>query len=177
MAVCEFCFITTPKNFSFCKHQLCADCLSDIYDSSSLKENIKCPICSIDPILVIVHQEGHHLEDHLKHFGTIKDQLQKIVPNLQYFMISLDRWGNLKDCVDPQRGQEYAKYGPCVLLVPSSVWNGKSTSKIGTIIMNGMWEHNVIRYDFKYSVREPEAWGRWLKDSLLDKDFRKVQGM
>jgi hypothetical protein len=122
----------------------------------------------------MVHQEGNdHYDQALKQFDTIKALLKEIYPNLRYCVISTDRYGNC----DLQRGYKYSKHGPGVFLVPGPTWDSNTESKTGIVVMNGIWDQNVIHFDFKYRVHDPNAWSQWLKEALLDENFRQVQSI
>src|SRR5437868_7302131 len=126
MSLCDLCTRSVSQTFPFCTHVFCADCLSDHYDRSSLQsKGVVCALCSLDPVLVVVSYERDFLS------AEVKTHFQKILPKLRYFTVLLDDWGNLKECDDSKRGQEYAKYGPAVFLIPSSLWDRKLESKIG----------------------------------------------
>ena len=71
-----------------------------------------------------------------------------------------------------------------ILLIPGRLWDN-AMSKLGpkndvqliegVQIMNGKWDNNELKYIQEYDIRKPASFGQWLKVSLENEEFKKVQ--
>ena len=71
-----------------------------------------------------------------------------------------------------------------ILLVPGKVWDAAMANlgpknpveiKEGVQIMNAVWDKEDLKYMQKYDIRKPAEFSKWLKASLENEEFKKVQ--
>lgn len=117
---------------------------------------------------------------------SVVTAMRKAHPKIRFFIVTAnDNSGKFDENSAPKDIIRYAKWFPMVLLVPGRLWDD-AMSKIGTDkqglleegvqIMNGTKSRGKIEYSQMYNMRKPSDFARWLKDSMQEEEFKKVQG-
>lgn len=116
---------------------------------------------------------------------SVTGALKKVYPKLRFYVLTAkDNTGKFDENSAPKDLIRYGKWYPMILLVPGRTWDS-AMSKLGpkndvpliegVQIMNGMWEGNELKYVQKYDIRKPTEFARWLRESLDNEDFKRVQ--
>jgi hypothetical protein len=116
---------------------------------------------------------------------SVVDALKKVYPKLRFFVLtSKDNSGKFDENTAPKDLKRYGRWYPMVLLIPGKVWDTamsklgpKSEAQIleGVQIMNGYLKNGQPEILQKYDTKKPSEFAKWLKDSLENEDFKKVQ--
>lgn len=116
---------------------------------------------------------------------SIVSALKKVYPKLRFFVLTAkDNTGKFDENTAPKDLLRYGKWFPTILLIPGKLWD-TAMSKLGpkndinlidgVQVMNSHWVNEKLDYKQKYDVKKPSEFARWLKDSLENEDFKKVQ--
>lgn len=111
--------------------------------------------------------------------------VQKVYPKIRFDSVTAkDNGGEFDVNVSPKGMEFYRKWFPMIILVPGKLWDA-AKSKLGPLndqkiidgvqIMNGKWLGDTYEHDYKYDIRDPSKFGEWLKVSLENEDFKRVQ--
>lgn len=111
--------------------------------------------------------------------------LKSVYPNLRFFVLTAnDNSGKFDENIAPKNMIKFAKWFPMVILIPGKVWDLAMSNlgpknnieiKEGVQIMNAIWDKDEIKYSQKYDLRKPAAFKQWIKDSLDNEEFKRVQ--
>lgn len=130
---------------------------------------------------------------HCKKLGAIwenvKTELKRVHYNIRFASVmARDNSGVFDENLAPKDMIRFAKWFPMILLVPGRLWDTamshlgpKNTDQLrdGVQIMNGTWVHengiDEVRYAAKYDIRKVEDFGKWLRESLENPEFKKAQ--
>lgn len=116
---------------------------------------------------------------------SVTSALKKVYPKLRFYVLTAkDNTGKFDENTAPKDLIRYGKWYPMILLVPGKTWDA-AMSKLGpkndvelvdgVQIMNGLWDKGELKYQQKYDIRKPAEFAKWLKDSLENEDFKRVQ--
>ncbi len=138
-----------------------------------------------EPVCVKWTAQGcHHCDNLSKIWPQVQEAMKKVHPNLRFVHInSPSRNGEFNEKLFPKSLKKYKKWYPMVLLVPGATWDNAMQSNNtstpidlveGVVIMNG-FRKDGIQYNYKYNITKPEEFAKWLKDTIEDPEFKKVQ--
>lgn len=116
---------------------------------------------------------------------SVMTALKKVYPNLRFYVVTAkDNTGKFDENTAPKDLIRYAKWFPNILLIPGQLWDA-AMAKLGpkndvmlidgVQIMNGRLVNGVPNYEQLYDIRKPSEFANWLKVSLENEDFRRVQ--
>ena len=118
-------------------------------------------------------------------WDDVTTALKSVHPKLRFYVLtSNDNTGKFDENVAPKSLIRYAKWFPMILLVPGKVWDAAMANlgpknpieiKEGVQIMNAIWDKEDLKYIQKYDIRKPAEFSKWLKDSLDNDEFKRVQ--
>lgn len=107
-----------------------------------------------------------------------------VYPKMRFFEVTGNGQGKFDPLAAPKDLARYSAWFPMILLVPGKVWddavsaiakNNDVEIKEGVEIMNAVWENNVLTYKQRYDIRKPEEFGKWVKEAMENKDFKRIQ--
>lgn len=116
--------------------------------------------------------------------------LKKTYPKIRTITVEVENnGGSFDENVFPKDLIRYRAWFPMILLVPGPVWDAANAQlgpkneaklKAGVQVLNGSWGPNekgqeALKYVAKYNIREAVEFGRWLKDSLENEEFKAAQ--
>ena len=116
---------------------------------------------------------------------SVLSALKKVYPKLRFYVLTAkDNTGKFDENTAPKDLIRYGKWYPMILLIPGRTWD-TAMSKLGpkndiqlvegVQIMNGIWEGNELKYVQKYDIRKPTEFAKWLKESLENEEFKRIQ--
>jgi len=147
-----------------------------------------------EPVLVLYKSDTCHFCTELtkmwdtppnKDEDSIVTALKKVYPRLRFYILSVkDNTGIFDENSTPKDLIRYGKWYPMVLLIPGRLWDN-AMSKLGpkndvqlidgVQIMNGKLENNNLVHMYQYNNKSPAQFAAWLKASLENEEFKKVQ--
>jgi hypothetical protein len=125
-----------------------------------------------------------------KNLSAIWDKVQNVIksvyPKMRFYVLtSPTNAGEFDENISPKDLKRWAAWFPMVLLVPGNVWDAamknlgpKNPIEItdGVQALNAIWDtNNKLTYRYKYDISKPESFSNWIKESLQNEDFKKVQ--
>jgi hypothetical protein len=139
-----------------------------------------------EPVVVLYKSNGcTHCKNLMNIWGDVTAALKSVHPKLRFFVLtSEDNTGKFDENVAPKSLIKYGKWFPMIFLVPGKVWDAAMSNlgpknpieiKEGVQVMNAAWDKDDIKYIQKYNISKPEEFTRWLKDSLENEEFKRVQ--
>jgi hypothetical protein len=122
-----------------------------------------------------------------KIWDDIVIEMKNIKPTIRFFTVeSPDAFGFFDFSKAPKDLHRYKNSFPAILLVPGPLWNAAMTNlgvnnnvqiTDGVQLFNGYLLDSVPKMHDKirYAYNKPSEFARWLKDSLENEDFKRVQ--
>lgn len=118
-------------------------------------------------------------------WDKVQVSLKEVYPKLRFFvLLAKDNSGTFDENTAPKDIIRYGKWYPMILLIPGPTWDAAMANlgpknpieiKDGVQIMNATWDKGQLAYTQKYDIRKTEEFAKWLKDSLENEDFKRVQ--
>jgi len=116
---------------------------------------------------------------------TVTAHLRKVHPKIRTHVVTANNnSGKFDENIAPKDLKRYGKWFPMILLVPGKLWDS-AMSKLGpkndvqlidgVQIMNGILVNDSPDYVQKYDIRKPAEFARWLRDSMDNPDFKRIQ--
>lgn len=118
---------------------------------------------------------------------SITGAIKKAYPKIRFHVLTVkDNSGRFDENLAPKDLIRYAVWFPMILLIPGKTWD-LAMSKLGpnndvklldgVQVMNGIWVDGELKAKSgpKYNTRKPSDFVQWIKDSLLNKDFDRIQ--
>ena len=116
---------------------------------------------------------------------SVTSVLKKVNPKLRFATVTAnDNTGKFDENTYPKDLSRFSKWFPMVLLIPGPLWN-QAMSKLGpkndvkffdgVQILNGNWHGETFDYVQKYDIRKPGDFGDWLRESMNNDNFKRVQ--
>lgn len=139
-----------------------------------------------EPVVVLFKSNGcRHCQSLWNIWDNVTAALKVVYPKLRFYVLTAkDNRGGFDENTAPKDLARYGKWFPMILLVPGHTWDSAMANlgiknpveiKDGVQIMNAVWKGSDLTYEQKYDIRKPEDFAKWLKDSLENKDFKRVQ--
>jgi hypothetical protein len=117
--------------------------------------------------------------------------MRKVYPKIRFYTLTVkENNGKFDENTAPKDLFRYRFWFPMILLVPGKTWDAamaqlgpKNNVRIqdGVQIMNGAWsidktsKQEVILNVQKYDIRKPVKFAEWLKESLENEEFKRIQ--
>lgn len=113
--------------------------------------------------------------------------MKKVYPKIRFFIVSSkDNSGKFDENTAPKDLIRYAKWFPMILLIPGKTWD-LAMSKLGpkndvqltdgVQVLNGVWDKGELKYVYRYDIRKPSEFAKWLREALDNEDFKRVQNI
>jgi hypothetical protein len=139
-----------------------------------------------EPVVVLYKSSAcGHCRNLTNIWDDVTAALKSVNPKLRFYVLtSNDNTGKFDENAAPKSLIKYGKWFPMILLVPGKVWDAAMANlgpknpieiKEGVQIMNGVWDKNDLKYAQNYDIRKPAEFSRWLKDSLENEEFKRIQ--
>jgi len=139
-----------------------------------------------EPVVVLYKSSAcTHCRNLTNIWDDVTSSLKSVYPKLRFYVLTAhDNTGKFDENVAPKYLIKYGKWFPMIILVPGKVWDAAMGNlgpknpieiKEGVQIMNAAWDKDDLKYIQKYDIRKPAEFSKWLKDSLENEDFKRVQ--
>jgi len=139
-----------------------------------------------EPVVVLYKSSMcRHCKSLTDIWNNVTASLKGVSPKIRFFVLTAnDNTGKFDENKAPKDLIRYGKWYPMIILVPGKVWDSAMANlgpknpieiKDGVQIMNAGWESGEIKYSQKYDIRKPDDFAKWLKESLENEDFKRVQ--
>lgn len=139
-----------------------------------------------EPVVVLYKSSAcTHCRNLTNIWDDVTAALKSIYPKLRFYVLtSNDNTGKFDENVAPKYLIRYGKWFPMILLVPGKVWDAAMSNlgpknpieiKEGVQVINAAWDKDDLKYIQKYDIRKPAEFTKWLKDSLENEEFKRIQ--
>lgn len=141
-----------------------------------------------EPTLVLYKSSMCKFCQHLTNiWDSVKIALTGVYPKLRFYEVTAkDNSGRFDENTVPKDLIRYGRWYPMILLVPGKIWDAAMANiglgsknpveiRDGVQVMNSKLVGGTFEYDQKYDIRNPSEFARWLRESLNNPDFKRVQ--